>query len=46
MQRQGPLEKWFYTLFGYYPWRCNICRKKIFLRARFRSGDASKRYVD
>lgn len=46
MQRHGLLEKSLYRLFGYFPWRCNVCRKKIYLRQRFRSDEITKRYVD
>lgn len=46
MQRQGLLEKSIYRLLGYFPWRCNVCRKKIYLRNRFRSDEVTKRYID
>lgn len=40
MERQGLVEKWIYSVFGYYPWRCNACRKKIYLRRRLRGDEA------
>lgn len=38
MQRMGWLENGFYSLFGYYPWRCAVCRTKIYLRNRGSNG--------
>jgi DNA-directed RNA polymerase subunit RPC12/RpoP len=32
--RKGPLQKFIYPLFGYYPWRCTRCGKKLMLRLR------------
>lgn len=46
LERQGPLEKWVYSALGYFPWRCNVCRTKIYLRKRFRGDETAKRYVD
>jgi hypothetical protein len=30
--RKGVLQQKVYTLFGYYPWECPICRAPILLR--------------
>lgn len=46
MERVGLREKWIYSLFGFYPWRCSMCGGKIYLRARYRRSDKRKRYVD
>lgn len=46
LERNGPIEKWIYPIFGYYPWRCGTCNRKLYLRARYRRGDTPKQYVD
>jgi len=32
--RKGFLEKSIYSLFGYYPWKCPVCRFRTLLKSR------------
>jgi hypothetical protein len=32
--RRGFMRKHVYTLFGYYPWECAICRREFLVRKR------------
>lgn len=36
VERRGLRDRWILPLAGYFPWRCLICRKKVYLRARSR----------
>ena len=46
VKRNGLKEKWIFSLFGYYPWRCSTCRTKFYLKRRHRSGEGRKRYAE
>jgi DNA-directed RNA polymerase subunit RPC12/RpoP len=35
-KRKGFLEKKIFSLFGYYPWRCEGCSTRFFLRVRYK----------
>jgi len=35
-KRRGFLERGIYTIFGYFPWRCDGCGKRFFLRVRYK----------
>ena len=37
VEREGFMEEKIYPLFGYYPWRCKICRDHVMLRKRKRA---------
>ncbi len=34
VEREGFMEEKIYPLFGYYPWRCKICRDHVMVRKR------------
>ena len=34
LPREGFLQKNIYSIFGYYPWECPICRLRQFFKAR------------
>jgi len=44
--REGFLENRILNLFGYYPWECADCRKKTYLRLRYKRGSKSRRYSE
>jgi len=35
LSRRGFLQKRIYSLFGYYPWECPVCREPIFIRKQY-----------
>jgi len=35
-KRRGFAEKWIYSFFGYYPWRCAGCNSRFFIRVRYK----------
>ena len=37
VEREGFMQEKIYPLFGYYPWRCKICRDHVMLRKRKRA---------
>ena len=37
VEREGFMQEKIYPLFGYYPWRCKICRVHVMLRKRKRA---------
>ncbi|HLI04297.1 MAG TPA: hypothetical protein VKU93_08505 [Terracidiphilus sp.] len=45
IERKGILERRFFKLFGYFPWRCATCRTKFFLKRRSRDGDKPREYA-
>lgn len=42
--RDGFFENRVFCLFGYYPWECADCRKKTYLRRRYKSGRRTREY--
>ena len=34
VERKGFLEKYVYSLFGVYPWRCSLCKTHVHLKNR------------
>jgi len=34
MERVGLFEKKVFPFFGYYPWECSACRKRVLLKTR------------
>ncbi len=42
--REGFLENRVLNLFGYYPWECADCRKKTYLRLRYKPGRKDRKY--
>jgi ribosomal protein L37AE/L43A len=46
--RHGFLRKHVYSVFGYYPWECAICRSEFMIRKRggaYRKASSSSRTV-
>jgi DNA-directed RNA polymerase subunit RPC12/RpoP len=45
--REGFLQRYFYPLFGYYPWRCNRCGHTLMMqkrrRAKLRSSESERK---
>jgi DNA-directed RNA polymerase subunit RPC12/RpoP len=37
VERVGFLEKHIYSTFGYFPWRCNHCQSRFYLKRRYRN---------
>ena len=46
VERERFIQKWIYPQFGYYPWRCTICRNHMMLRKRNRARTKGKEYVE
>ena len=46
VEREGFIQKWIYPQFGYYPWRCKICRDHVMLRKRKRARTKGKEHVE
>lgn len=46
MQRLGWRETGLYSFLGFYPWRCAVCRTKIYLRKRARNDKKRGAQVD
>ncbi len=34
IKREGVLRVWVAPVFGYFPWRCSVCRSEQLLKAR------------
>jgi hypothetical protein len=35
LSRRGFLQEKIYSLFGYYPWECPLCRKPVMLKKQY-----------
>jgi predicted RNA-binding Zn-ribbon protein involved in translation (DUF1610 family) len=46
LEREGFMQKKIYPLFGYYPWRCKICREHVMLHKRKRAWAKNKEHVE
>jgi hypothetical protein len=42
LQRRGFMQKFVYSLLGYYPWECPVCRVPVYLKDRHQRRSTSR----
>lgn len=45
LHRKGFLQRTIYSLFGYFPWECPVCRDPIMLKVRHKRRSHSQQAV-